>query len=90
MGVDVARSNLGVSIDLWKKLLETCELNTARAAYFDEKYGTMAGTYLAFGYTLSLRGFEGFLMEINLLEENKELHDVRKLKGSKTAYIHMM
>jgi len=97
MGVDV-RSNLGVSTKLWKKLLETCELNITRTANFDEKAAwTMAGAYLAFGYVLSLRGPEGFLMEIGLLEENKELRDglvwlpiVGKLKGSKTAYIHMM
>ena len=84
MGVDV-RSNLGVSANLWKRLLYI-----AHAAHFEEKSAwTMAGAYLAFGYVLSLRGPEGFLMEICLLEENKELRDglvwlpiVGKLKGS--------
>jgi len=72
MGVDV-RSNVGVSTKLWKKLRDTCELNINRTANFDKKSAwTMAGAYLAFGYILSLRGPEGFLMEINLLEEKKK------------------
>ena len=85
----IIKKDLAVSVDLWKALLEKCEERIAMADNFEiGARWTMIGAYLTFIYVLSLRGPEGFQVEISLLRKHKELRNglvwiplVGKLKG---------
>ena len=85
----IIKKDLAVSVDLWKALLGKCEERMAMADNFEiGARWTMIGAYLTFIYVLSLRGPEGFQVEISLLRKHKELRNglvwiplVGKLKG---------
>lgn len=97
MGQDT-RKNTAVSVALWKRLLEVCEQRFSVAQTFDEgAKWTIVGAYLAISYALSLRGNEGFLMEIATLNEYRPIRNglvwiplVGRLKGDKENTTHLL
>eukprot|EP00980_Cylindrotheca_fusiformis_P027728 scaffold22529_cov73-Cylindrotheca_fusiformis.AAC.2 len=73
MGQDV-RPNQALKTELWLLVLEFCR-EKARGAHSVQEGDAwiMAGAYFAFTYVLSLRGPEGFMFEISLLREHREI-----------------
>ena len=66
----VTKQNLALTVDLWKRMLEGVEERMFDAETFEEAARwTIAGAYLALIYVLSLRGPEGFQIEISLLKK---------------------
>ena len=97
MGQEV-RKNVAVSVDLWKLLLDRCDHRIFEADVYEvgERW-TIVGAYLTFLYVLSLRGPEGFQIEISLLEKHKEMRNglvwiplVGKLKGDSQPGIFLL
>ena len=61
------------SATIWNMVLKKCESKIARATKFETgSKWIKVGFYLTIIYVLSLRGSEGFMFEIKLLEIYKE------------------
>ena len=94
----IIKRDLAISVDLWKLLLGKCEERMLEAENFEDgARWTMIGAYLTFIYVLSLRGPEGFQVEISLLRKHKELHNglvwiplVGKLKGDSQPGVFLL
>lgn len=97
MGQDI-RKDLGLSTDLWKLMLTHCEKKMREGNNFDEiAKWTIAGSYLAFIYVLSLRGPEGFQFSIKELMQTKNLKNglvqfpiIGKVKGDSFTGVHLL
>ena len=97
MGQEI-KKNLALKSDLWIELLKGCESKMFGAEDFEtgERW-TMVGVYLTLIYVLSLRGPEGFQIEISLLRKYKEIKNglvwiplVGKLKGDTNPGIYLL
>ena len=94
----VVKKNLAISSQLWKSLLIGCEKRIFEAEQFEDgAKWTMIGAYLTFIYVLSLRGPEGFQIEISLLRKYREIKNglvwiplVGKLKGDSQPGIFLL
>jgi hypothetical protein len=97
MGQDI-RNNLALDFTLWHRVLNQCQDKATSALQFNEGAGwIIAGTYLAFALTLSLRGTEGFMFDIDLLNEHRDRHKglvwlpiIGKLKGDDCSKTHFL
>eukprot|EP00980_Cylindrotheca_fusiformis_P026333 scaffold15880_cov158-Cylindrotheca_fusiformis.AAC.3 len=97
MGQDV-RPNQALKTELWVKVLEFCRERARAAGSIVEGDGwIMAGAYLAFTYVLSLRGPEGFMFEISLLQEHRALSNglvwlpiVGRVKGADSVNTYFL
>jgi hypothetical protein len=95
MGQDI-RQNLALSTALWLAFLNKCERNVRKSESFNK--GTrwvIVGFFFATEYVLSLRGPEGFMFEISLLKEHRQLSNglvrlpvLGKLKGDSREETH--
>ena len=94
----IIKKDLAISVDLWKAMLDRCEGRMSQAESFEVgARWTMIGAYLTFIYVLSLRGPEGFQIEISLLRKHKDLRNglvwipiVGKLKGDSQPGIFLL
>eukprot|EP00980_Cylindrotheca_fusiformis_P021721 scaffold8546_cov73-Cylindrotheca_fusiformis.AAC.4 len=97
MGQDV-RPNQALKTELWIEILEACREKARVSHSVEEGDGwILAGAYLAFAYVLSLRGPEGFMFEISLLAEHRELGHglvwlpiVGKVKGADSVNTYFL
>jgi hypothetical protein len=97
MGQDI-RKNLALDFRLWHRVLDHCQDQARAADHFNDGVGwIIAGAYFVFSLVLSLRGPEGFMFEISLLEEHKERHKglvwlpiIGKLKGDDRSKTHFL
>ena len=72
----IIKKDLAISVDLWKAMLDRCEGRMSQAESFEVgARWTMIGAYLTFIYVLSLRGPEGFQIEISILHKRKDLRN---------------
>jgi hypothetical protein len=98
MGQDI-RKNLALDFALWHRVLNHCQDKAMGAVDFNVGAGwIIAGAYLAFSsLTLSLRGPEGFMFEIDLLKNHRDRHKglvwlpiIGKLKGDDRSKTHFL
>ena len=98
MGQEV-KQDLALDVQLWVKLLDLCSETAVRQENSLEEIHrwVVVGAFLAFSFVLSLRGPEGFMLELKQLRENPELTNglvwlplVGKLKGEDNVGTHWL
>lgn len=98
MGSDV-RPNFALSINLLKRLLMGIDqkIKQSKDDFNQAASWTICGAFIAIAYALSLRGAEGFLLEIKHLEEFKNTKGdllwfplIGKLKNGEGAVVHYL
>jgi hypothetical protein len=96
-GQDV-RQDLALNTPLWNRVLKMCKKRMRRTQDFTICHSwTTTGSYLAVAYALSIRGPEGFMLEIASLRKHRPIHNglvwipiVGKLKGDADRRTHFL
>jgi hypothetical protein len=97
MGQDI-RKNLALDFALWHRVLDHCQDQARLTVRFEDGAGwIIVGAFFAFALVLSLRGPDGFMFEINLLNTHKARHKelvwlpiIGKLKGDDHSKTHFL